>query len=536
MLLILLTWLYMFFIFSVQGEYIRRIFFRNKLNSIGISVLLGMIFQAIAVTIAAFFYRIHIEYFCCNTALTVALFFLDKDRYIRQLRKNLRWSRLSLALFLLIAAASLMRSALLPFLIDNETYYIQTIKWLNEYGWVKGVANLHLFLIHGSPWHALQAACNFPFLSGNFNDINGFLICVMGFLWVDRLNGCRTKTACPADRWLFFVPLFSVLWFQFVDAPSVDLPLFLFTLLIIHCFLNRSAATDLLAIFLLVFLVFIKVSIAPILLLLFFLVSRKNIKTALPYTLLLGLIYMVKSVWLSGCPFAPYTGFALPLPWAFPQEANFNYQFMIIKDLFDFRHPASNDFLDTALAVTVFSTTAIYGWTIRKEKAQYPVFLFLVSDIAWVLSTAANMRFILPAILYPLAYILSRNRIPLRFVSAANCFFISLAFVPVFVPVDYSGWLKESAHLIKIDTFQPGYILKPAGISKHQALTFKKTYFTNFHYYDPEDDFNFLFLTGNGPLPCVETSYLYQMYRRTGYVPALIGDDLGSGFYSVKIR
>ena len=35
----------------------------------------------------------------------------------------------------------LAQSATLPFIIDNESYYIQTIKWLNEYGFVKGLAN-----------------------------------------------------------------------------------------------------------------------------------------------------------------------------------------------------------------------------------------------------------------------------------------------------------------------------------------------------------------------------------------------------------
>jgi hypothetical protein len=146
------------------------------------------------------------------------------------------------------------------------------------------------------------------------------------------------------------------------------------------------------------------------------------------------------------------------------------------------------------------------------------------------------MRYILPAFFYPMAYILSKIRLPSRFIPVMTCFFISLVFIPIFIRFDYKKWVEKSSFLLKIDTFQTEYVFKPAGISKYQDLTFKKIFFTNFYYYEPEDKTKFLFLTGNGPLPCVKTRYLYQMYLSTGCVPALIGDDLGDGFYSVKVR
>jgi hypothetical protein len=88
----------------------------------------------------------------------------------------------------------------------------------------------------------------------------------------------------------------------------------------------------------------------------------------------------------------------------------------------------------------------------------------------------------------------------------------------------------------KIDTFRREYIFEPAGINKYTNLTFKKITFTNFDCNDPEDKTGFLCLTGNGPLPCVKTAYLYQVYLYTDYVPALTGDNLGDGFYSVKVK
>jgi hypothetical protein len=425
---------------------------------------------------------------------------------------------------------------MLPFLIDNETYYLQTIKWLNEYGWVKGLANLQLNLIHGSSWHALQAGYNFNFISGILNDLNGFLVCIMSLLWLGKINESRRKADVQTHRWLFFLPVFAILWFQFVDAPSVDLPLFLITLLVIYYFRNRSEETDLLAVFLLVFLVFIKISIAPVLLLLFFFISKKNIKTVIPYTLALGIIYMIKGVWLGGCPFAPFSGFTLPLTWALPRSDGFDIQSFDSKDVFNFHSIFSNDLLDIGLAFVIFSTAAVYGWMVLRKKDQYPLLLFFVLEIIWILFTHIQFRLILPAFFYPMAYILSKIRLPSRLLSPMIYFSVLLVFIPIFIRLDYEKLLSRNSYLLRIDTFQKEYLLKPAGITKYKDLTFKKTAFTNFDYYNPEDETRFLFLMGNGPLPCVKTDYLYQMYLRTGCVPALIGEGLGEGFYSVNIR
>jgi len=276
MILILLTWIYMFFVFSVQGECINSFLFKGKLKSIGEIVLLGMIFQAIIVTVTAFFIRIHIEYFCANTLLTIIAAFFNRTILHSRLKTLFRWDRFCTVLFFVIVFLSLARSSLLPLIFDNESYYIQTIKWLNEYGWVKGLANLHVFLSHGSPWHALQAAYNFNFVYDKFNDINGFLVCAMALLWVDKINELRTKSDYQTNRWLYFLPVFSIVWFLFVDSPSTDLPLFFISLVVIYHVLNRTEEGSLFAILLAVFLIFIKASMLPILVLAIYLISKKN--------------------------------------------------------------------------------------------------------------------------------------------------------------------------------------------------------------------------------------------------------------------
>lgn len=67
-------------------------------------------------------------------------------------------------------------------MIDNESYYIQTIKWLDKYGLVKGLANLHVYLAQQSGFHILEAALNFDSVYDRFNDLSAFYL-LIGVVW-----------------------------------------------------------------------------------------------------------------------------------------------------------------------------------------------------------------------------------------------------------------------------------------------------------------------------------------------------------------
>ena len=532
MILILFTWFYMFFVFFVQGECINSLVFKGKLRSIGEPILLGMVFQAIFVTIIAFFTRIHIEYFCANILFTIILAFFNRNALYSRLKTLFRWDRFCIVLFFVIVFLSLVRSSLLPFIIDNESYYIQTIKWLNEYGWVKGLANLHVFLSHGSPWHALQAAYNFNFIYDKFNDINGFLVCIAALLWVDKINESRKKSDYITNRWLYFLPVFSIVWFFFVDSPSTDLPLFFISLVVIYHVLNRTKEGDLLAILLSVFLIFIKISIIPILVLTICLLSKKNWKIALSYVIILGGIYIAKGIWLAGYPLTPYPGLLVPLPWTVPIEMyavsggdNFNF-----KVFFD------NDWEDIFIFFVILSTFIAYALLVLKKKAQYPILFFFIAEWLLILFTYTQFRYMLPALFYPLSFLLAKIKISPKYLFIMVYCFILAVLAPVFIP--YGRTKVFDQETLKVKGFHKEIFLEPMNISRFENLTFEEEFCVNFEFYTPTDTTMYytIYTTGNGPIPCVQIDYLISMYRRTGRLPALIGDDLSNGFTNVLVE
>lgn len=519
----------MFFVFSAQGEWINKTFLKNKLSSLGETLLIGLVFQSIATTIVAFFFRINIEYFCVNMLISAIAAILYKNSIIQKIKAIASWDSFCKILLLLVFISGLVRSSLLPFVIDNDTYYIQTIKWINEYGWVKGITNLHLFLWQSSPWHALQAAFNFKFIANLFNDINGFLLFIMALIWLSEINKMRKNNDYTTNRWLYFLPLFLIFWIQFVDYPSTDFPLFVITPLIVYHTLNRSETGSLLSIILIVFLIFIKICIVPLALLLLAHVNIKNRKFFVSFSIITGSLFLIKNIWISGCPLAPYWPFKLDLSWTIPD----NIEKMEGGDRFHF-----DDFLQSGW-MNIFSMSLIiiafipYVCITIKDKKHYLYILFFFIEFVFVLFSVNQFKFVLPAVFFPIAYYLSKIKMSPKKINVLVYIFVCISIIPSITNLNYEN-ISRNRCLLFTDTFDLKKIIAPAGITKFSALKFGKETCTNFDYYYPIDTLKFKYLTGDGPLPCVETRYLQYMYKYTGCLPESMGNDLRDGFRSTS--
>jgi hypothetical protein len=133
----------------------------------------------------------------------------------------------------------LAQSATSPFIIDNETYYIQTIKWLNEYGFVPGLANLHLFFGQTSGWHITQSVFSFSFLYDRFNDLNGFCLLIGNYWAFEKLHSYFV-TKNKIELVFGLLPITYVFLFQFVNAPSPDVPVYIFGLILFWLYLENE--------------------------------------------------------------------------------------------------------------------------------------------------------------------------------------------------------------------------------------------------------------------------------------------------------
>ena len=189
MILILLSYFFILYISLGIGIVFNK-WIRLENYNILFTILVGFFFQLIISTFYAIFFPLDYYFFLINliiSTLFIAFHFSVVKKIIsKTINSFSKFSISSKFLFLSIILISLIHSSSLPFLTDNESYYIQTIKWLNNYGLVKGLANLHMFFGQSSGWHILQSSFNFSFITSNFNDLNGFLIIGTSYFCLEK--------------------------------------------------------------------------------------------------------------------------------------------------------------------------------------------------------------------------------------------------------------------------------------------------------------------------------------------------------------
>src|SRR6185436_19719666 len=82
----------------------------------------------------------------------------------------------SLILFFIVWAIILLNNAGPVIMDDTESYHIQSIKWIQEYGSVPGLVNLHERFGFNSSWFSSVALFNFfPETTGGFTLLNSIL-------------------------------------------------------------------------------------------------------------------------------------------------------------------------------------------------------------------------------------------------------------------------------------------------------------------------------------------------------------------------
>jgi len=140
----------------------------------------------------------------------------------------------------------LYQSALPTKIQDMAAYYLQTIQWMQKFGVVKGLGNIYPALGLGSAWHSLLCLFQIPGFPP-FYGLNAAIIFTV-FVWIVfqlKLNHTQEEkpqtTVTTAYLLAYALGLFTIS-FLYLTAPSPDLPLLVFTpLLVYFAWVERDA-------------------------------------------------------------------------------------------------------------------------------------------------------------------------------------------------------------------------------------------------------------------------------------------------------
>lgn len=217
---------------------------------------------------------------------------------------------------------------------DTGLYHAQSIRWLEEYGVVKGLGNLHCRLAYNSSSFALSALYSMSFLGGqSYHCCAGFLAFLLAKVCLEITDSIRNGRLRIGDFARVMCIYYLVIIFDEMVSPASDYFMVLMAFYIVIRWLDllEQQEDTVLPYALLcvmgVFLMTIKLSAALILLLVvhpaYYLVKEKRWQEIARY-LFLGILtalpYFIRSVLLSGWLIYPFTQIDIfHVPWKIPK-------------------------------------------------------------------------------------------------------------------------------------------------------------------------------------------------------------------------
>lgn len=558
MVLILVSWIYITLTAIHLGLVLSSVI--SLKNNRFFPVLISGLFAAsLLSTLWAVFGRIHLEFHVFLAGIN-ALVYLKKRRQIHQLYAGAIQTiqRCSWPIKVALVSIGLMilaQCSTAPFVIDNETYYIQTIKWLNQYGLVPGLANLHISLGQVSGWHLLQSAFSFSFLYAHLNDLSGFCL-LMGntfaLVQLDRYFKSGNQTALLMG--LF--PLANVLFFQLISAPSPDVPICVLSFVLFYYFIedfksNEVADFNFLAL-LGFFILFIKITALALILipvLILWAHFHRWKKQLLPIGLL-GLLTLVlfvtKNALVSGLPFFPLTFGRLPVDFAVPlssAEFYFNsgkmclffvtpeeYQSMSVWQIalkWLFASKISGFFNLSTVLILLLSPIFIYKF--YHQRALWWIYLVAVVEFVLLLLSSPVYRYFIYLTLFFGYFIFICVLNHPKTITAVYVFSVLATGFVLLFPLDFDRFTKNKL-IRQNSSFSVENMIFPHQNSKLNTA-YRRVQNGNLRYYSPVEN-PFFWANGDGNLPCVNQAQIDYFQKNLGLVPQMRGQDLSDGFYT----
>lgn len=204
MITILFNWMYLFFTAFCLGQAF-SFFTEKKLHyriKHGDSVLLaGLVLATVYAQVFSLFYKVGLAANVFLLAICLLILFCLR-KWIGAACQNF-WQESSVArkvllLVLILAWAYFTSRGYLIY--DSDLYHGQSIRWIEEYGVVKGLGNLHVRFAYNSSSFALSALYSMKFLLGrSLHGVSGFFALLLSVTVLDIAKAFQRKRMLLSD-------------------------------------------------------------------------------------------------------------------------------------------------------------------------------------------------------------------------------------------------------------------------------------------------------------------------------------------------
>ena len=560
MLLIIISWCYILFTLVNFGFVATSVLKFQKLNKL-LHLLLGLVSILILSHIWAFFAGFGIVFHVLLLLFNGIICFVFRQKVFQFFKDILRtlvgFSRNYQILLSIISLLILAKSASNGSVLDNENYYIQSIKWLDEHGFVNGLANLHLFFGQSSGWHVLQSVFSFHFLNVDFNDLGGFCLLILN---VHALKIAHSQK--QNFQILVFLPVLNWVLLEFCVVPSPDFGVIFFGIILSYLFFKffKNLHKQDFYLVLLLFLSAILVKVIAIGLIVFpvVLLFKLKIKSLKFYSKTSAIILIFASLWvgknlvISGYPLFPsdllsdFFSFKHQIPDAL---YNFSLRKEKLLEFFatteDVKSLSNFDlfwkWLTYSKVSLIFNVSLLFSVVVmpflivrfKSKSAIWWIYLSFIAQLVFLALTSPQYRFAIHYLIIFVLLILNFSQFASKF--KLFIFSCSQIFVLWFIlfPVQFDQLTSKNYNLTS-NSFQIENLIFPAPNSSIKSeFEIKET--GNLKYFSPVESVYF-WSTGDGDLPCVNEKQLEFFSQKIKYRPQLRDSfQLSKGFYSEKI-
>ncbi|PNQ73138.1 hypothetical protein C1T31_09125 [Hanstruepera neustonica] len=564
MLFILLSWIYILAISIIVGVSTAKAFGITKSHPV-VTIISGFFTITLITSIWAIGWSVNWQFHIFLFLICIALFFANKSFIVDYIKiSTIQFKSLKMfskVFFGIISLLILAQCASPPFIIDNESYYIQTIKWLNEYGFVKGLVNLHLFLGQTSGWHILQSAFNFSFLYDRFNDLSGLILLLGNYYAITHLNDFSFKNKLKiVDGIVALFPVLNVFFFQFISAPSPDMAIYVLTLVITHQFLkcyvefNRNIFLSIVVMTL--FAIFIKPSVLlfvllPVLLYKrYYIYTRNQTKLVLGISTLLILVIVIKNSIITGNPLFPLTIPSLfDFSWQLPNDiaSYFSiygkaYGYHMSPEAFEAASwglklknwllaPGLHGIFNSGM-ILLFIMMPFVIYKFYNKKAYWIFYVIGMLQMLLLFVISPQYRFFFPFMMIFGFMILKLLIVNDKILKVILVFTTIVAAIPLFFSINNQQLTNNKHHVVN-SQFSTQYLIQPYGLSKYpRDYNIIQEGNTQFH---TPSQMNFFWGTGNMPLPAINQEQLDYFKNYFDVIPQQFSENLKNGFYSERI-
>lgn len=488
-------------------------------------IFLGIFAVSILWTLLSFFTPLNLTVEIPTIILGLCYFF--KEKLYLQLYQFSKKNSVLLAVSLLII---LFCSSFYPYILDHFGYYFPSIQWLKEYGLVKGISNLDLVLGQMSVWHIFQAG--FSNFSDPFLRINAVLLTVYLLYIIEKKSWIQ----------LCFLPILLL----FSQSPSPDLPVIVFSLVLLNEILSDNRNTNLLFAFSVsVFAIKPTMIWLPILSFLYSIfIVKCQLKSLIPGILVLFLFFF-KNIWTFGYPVFPVAVLDFGFSWKPNAELlKSSSEFAILKT-FDNQYTyqqiqefSTLDYIKNWLFLagikSVFNILFVFSLIIliifafiKKNKIITFICISILIKSILVLLFSAQYRFFIDvffAVIFLLLFKYFDKKKSITFYS-----FLCIIFVGF---ITFPSLIAQSVPSYRMSSMMGKFELKQ--LYKPSAYTYRKyhSFETGNLKFNVSEKYPFNFDT---PIPAISESFVFD-YQKAGIFPQPIDiNDLRKGFIFKKM-